>query len=104
MMRDHRACRGVTLIELLVTLSILATLSAVSTLAIRRMDQPNPEDPRTILADSIRVALATGRSAHVHLVIGGVPTNATALPDGRVVGDSTLAFEQLTGLPARAKP
>ena len=100
----RRSPRGVTLLELLVTMAILAALSAVTTLGVRRMDTPRLDDPRTILANGIRQVLATGRPATLHFVIDGVATSATVLPDGGVVADSALAIERLTGIPARAKP
>jgi prepilin-type N-terminal cleavage/methylation domain-containing protein len=94
---------GVTLIELLVTLSVLAILSAVTTLAVRRIDTPRPHDPRAILADSIRVVLESGRATTVHFVIDGVATNATIHPDGSVVADSLLDLEPLSGAFTRAR-
>ena len=99
-----RSPRGVTLLELLVTMSILAALSAVTTLGVRRITAPRPDDPRTILANGIRQVLATGRATTLHFVIDGLVTSATVLPDGSVVADSALALERLTGIPARAKP
>jgi prepilin-type N-terminal cleavage/methylation domain-containing protein len=93
----------VTLIELLVTMSLLAILSAVTTLAVRQIDKPRPHDPRAILADSIRVVLESGRPAIVHFVIDGVATSATIRPDGSVIADSLLELEPLSGSFTRAR-
>jgi len=95
--------RGATLIELLVTLSILAILSAVTTLAIRRFDAPRAGDPRAIVADSVRVAADSGRTAYVRMVIGGAPASATVNPDGSVVADSAFGVDRFTGRPLDAK-
>jgi hypothetical protein len=104
-MSRHRCRRnGVTLGERLVTIAILGVLSAVATLAVRRIDKPNPDDPQTMLANGIRSVLKTGKPASLHFVIDGVAANATILPDGSVVADSALMVERLTGIPARVKP
>lgn len=95
--------RGVTLIELLVTLSLLAILSAVTTLAVRQIDKPRPRDPRAILADSIRIVLESGRPTTVHFIIDGIATSATIRPDGSVIADSLLELEPLSGTFARAR-
>jgi prepilin-type N-terminal cleavage/methylation domain-containing protein len=91
------ATRGVTLIELLVTLSLLAILSAVTTLAVRQIGKPRPHDPRAILADSIRVVLESGRPTTVNFIIDGIATSATIRPDGSVMADSLLDLEPLSG-------
>jgi prepilin-type N-terminal cleavage/methylation domain-containing protein len=94
---------GVTLIELLVTIAILGTISAVTTLAVRRIDQPRPDDPRAMLDDSSRIAVATGRRVLVRVVIDGVPAAAVISPDGSIVADSALRVERFTGRIVRAR-
>ena len=95
--------RGVTLVELLVTLSILAVLSGVTVLAVRRIDPPRPDDPNTILADSLREAVASGRSATVRLLMNSAPAWAVVRPDGGVVADSVFGVDRFTGAPIRAR-
>jgi prepilin-type N-terminal cleavage/methylation domain-containing protein len=89
---------GFTLVELLVAMTVLAITSMIATLAIRRNDSPAPDDAWRILADSQRVALATGRSIVVRLNIAGTAAYASIQPDGSVVADSTLEIERLSGL------
>ena len=89
--------RGMTLVELLVTLAIMGVLLGVVTLALQRMDQPVREDPYHIVAESLRVAAATGRAISVSLVVHGASIAATVFPDGSVVSDSVLAIERLSG-------
>jgi len=95
--------RGVTLVELLVTLSILAILSAVTTLAIRRFDSPRADDPRTVIADSVRIAADSARTAYIRMVVAGVPASATVGPDGTVVADSAFRVDRFTGRPLDAR-
>ena len=95
--------RGVTLIELVVTLAILGIVAGVTVLAIRRIDQPRPDDPRTIFADSLRVVLASGRPAVVRVVTDSGPASGTVRADGTIVADSLLDIELLTGAPNHAR-
>ena len=98
-----KARRGVTLIELLVTLSMLAVLSGVTVMAVRRIDPPRPDEPNTILADSLRDAVSNGRPALVRLLIGGAPVSAIVRPDGGIIADSAFAVDRFTGAPLRAR-
>jgi prepilin-type N-terminal cleavage/methylation domain-containing protein len=94
---------GVTLIELLVTLSILGVIASVTTLAIRRFDALPVDAPQQILADSVRRALATGRSIHVHILIDGRPANALVGMDGSILADSAFGVERFSGRPVDAR-
>jgi prepilin-type N-terminal cleavage/methylation domain-containing protein len=89
--------RGMTPIELLITITLLAILAAVTRLAVREIDRPRPSDPRAILADSIRVVLETGRPTVVRLVVDGVVRSAAIRPDGSVIADSLFDLEPLSG-------
>ncbi len=97
------ARRGVTLIELIVTLVILAVISGVTVLAVRRIDPPRPTDPRTIFADTLRAVLASGRPTVIRLVTDSGPASGTVRADGSIVADSILDIDWLTGAPAHAR-
>jgi prepilin-type N-terminal cleavage/methylation domain-containing protein len=100
MTRNHP---GVTLVELLVVLCVLGVVASVAVLAVRQFDRPAPDDPRIILAESLRVAVDTPRTIVVRVVHDGRPLSATIRPDGSVVGDSALAVDRFTGRPPRAR-
>jgi prepilin-type N-terminal cleavage/methylation domain-containing protein len=97
----HRA--GVTLLELMVVLVLLSVLASVVVLAIRSTPRAQPLDQanRKVLAarDS---ALRFGAPVTVVIDFGGSQHVATAFPDGRVVADSALHFDELSGLPSHA--
>ena len=91
---------GVTLLELMVVLVLLSVLASVVVLAIRSTPRAQPLDRanRRVLAarDS---ALRLGHPVTVIVDVAGSQRAATALPDGRVLADSVLHFDELTGLP-----
>jgi prepilin-type N-terminal cleavage/methylation domain-containing protein len=89
--------KGMTLLELLVTLAIMGALLGVVTLAVRRIAPPDPDDPYHIVVDSLRAAVVHGQPVTLRFVVQGVAAAATVYPDGSVVGDSLLAIERLTG-------
>ena len=97
------ARRGVTLVELIVTLVILAVINGVTVLAIRRIDPPQPSDPRTIFADTLRSVLATGVPTVIRLLTDSGPASGVVRADGSIVADSILDMDRLTGAPARAR-
>lgn len=95
--------RGTTLVELLVVLCILGVIAGVTVLALRRLDRPAPDDPSTIVAESLRAAVDTPRTIVVRVVRDGRPLSATIRPDGSVVGDSALDIDRLTGRASHAR-
>jgi prepilin-type N-terminal cleavage/methylation domain-containing protein len=97
------ARRGVTLIELIVTLVILAVISGVTVLAIRRIDPPQPNDPRTMFADTLRSVLASGRPTVVRLLTDSGPASGAVRADGSIIADSVFGIDRLTGGPAHAR-
>jgi len=105
MTRDPRELRGTTLVELLVVLSVLGVIASVAVLAVRRFDRPAPNDPRAILAESLRVAVDSSRAIVVRFVRDGRAFSATVRPDGTVVADSggSLDADRLTGRPSHAR-
>ena len=65
----------------------------------QRRYAPDPLDPQQILADSLRQAVATGRSKRIRVVIDGAMATAVVRPDGSILADSILHIERFTGLP-----
>lgn len=104
MMSTPRTLRaGTTLIELLVTLVIIGIIAGVTVLAIRRIDRPRLDDPRAIIADTLRAVLASGRPALVRMVTDSGPAWAIVRADGSVIADSALDVERFTGAPNHAR-
>jgi prepilin-type N-terminal cleavage/methylation domain-containing protein len=89
--------RGFTLIELLVALAIMGVILGVATLAFRRIEQPVPSDPYVMIGDSLRAAVATGRTMTLRFVVRGQSAAATLFPDGSIVSDSILGIDRLIG-------
>ena len=89
--------KGMTLLELLVTLAIMGALLGVVTLAVRQIAKPAPDDPYHVVVDSLRAGVAHGRPITLRFVVQGVAAAATVYPDGSIVGDSVLAIERLSG-------
>lgn len=87
---------GGTLIELLVTLAIMAIVASVVTLSLR-LDAGATDDVERQVMDARRTALRTGRPVTVHLVVRGEPATMTAFPDGGVAPDTALSLHRLTG-------
>ena len=95
--RGIRARTAATLIELLVTLALMGVVLGVATLAVRRIDPPPLDDPYYMIRDSLRLAVSTGRSSTIRLLVAGAAAAMTVNPDGSVVGDSVLGIERFTG-------
>ena len=88
---------GFTLIEAIITMTLLSILASVATLAIRRVTPPDSSDPMTMIADSTPVVMARGRSLTLVFVVHDQPVAATLFPDGSVVADTLLHLNRLTG-------
>jgi prepilin-type N-terminal cleavage/methylation domain-containing protein len=90
--------RGNTLVELLVVLAVLGIIAGVTGLTFGRAPLRNPPDAAdATIADARRQALRSGRSVTVTISSGDTLLAATAHPDGRVVADSLLAIDALSG-------
>jgi len=79
--------RGMTLLEVLVTLVVLALLTSVATLAPRAAARTS-DGLRKMLDDSSSAAIAQGRTITISARVENRIVTATVRPDGRVVTDS----------------
>ena len=99
--RPKHACRGSTLIEMLVTLALLGIIASVATLGIRRVTRPAPNDPMTIMADTVDAVIASGHPTTLQFIVSGRPALATINPDGSIIADSALHVDRFTGRSTR---
>ena len=93
---------GSTLVELLVTLVIMAIVASVAVVAIGRPTQAPGEADR--VREARMVAIAQRRPTTIEVMRDGAPLFLTALPDGGVVADSALRLDRLTGESSRERP
>lgn len=90
---DMRQRRAMTLLEVLVTLVILALVTSVATLASRRVERKR-DGLRAMLDDSLRASIAQGRRIVIGLHVRGRTISATVHPDGSVVADSEFRSDR----------
>jgi prepilin-type N-terminal cleavage/methylation domain-containing protein len=83
-MRRRRA--GVTLLELMVVLAILAVMAGLTVVSLDRVSAPAPFTDADRVADARRNAITLGRPVRVLLRDSAATRSAQALPDGRVIG------------------
>jgi prepilin-type N-terminal cleavage/methylation domain-containing protein len=93
------ASAGSTLIELVVVLAILAIVAGVVGLSFRGAGEKEKDTPRARIAAARRQALERRRAVTVFVAVGDTLREMTAFPDGRVVGDTLLGIDALTGRP-----
>jgi prepilin-type N-terminal cleavage/methylation domain-containing protein len=96
---------GTTLLELLVTIALIAIVAGVVAPALPRLGDPAPDTPASRIARARRDALASGRPVTVSIdtVVAPAqapPVDATVSPDGSVVADTALSIDRLSGRPA----
>jgi len=83
--------RATTLVELVVVLVLLAILASIAGLAFKATGSLREAPAQEIRLERAQdSATRTGRRVTVTLGTGVHATEATALPDGRVIADSTL--------------
>jgi hypothetical protein len=78
-----------TLLEVLITIVVLAVLTSVATLAPRPPTRKASE-LTVMLDDSLAAAVAEGRTITLVADVAGRRVSATVSPTGRVVADSEL--------------
>jgi hypothetical protein len=89
---------GSTIVELLCVLLLLAVVAGVSTLAIRRLPQPDVDDPYVQIARARRQAIETGRASSILVVIADSVRTVALGADGTIWADSAVQVDPLTGL------
>lgn len=97
-----KARHGVTLVELLVVITLLSVIAAVSGLALHRA---RPLSSTSEIAAAVMAArdssLRTGHVVTVTMPDSALgtwrPVTATAYPDGRVLADRALGIDPFTG-------
>ncbi|MBX6332255.1 MAG: prepilin-type N-terminal cleavage/methylation domain-containing protein [Gemmatimonadaceae bacterium] len=118
-----RVPRGITLVELIVTLALLGLLAGVVGLTLRTTPHVPALDATTAQLLAARdSALRTGRPVTITLTgvsldagarhdddglaspANGLAAQATALPDGRIVASGTIAIDPLSGSARDAAP
>jgi prepilin-type N-terminal cleavage/methylation domain-containing protein len=93
---------GSTLVELLVVLAILGIIVGITGLSFRgEVHRASPNLVESRVSNARREALRSGHSVTVTVMQGELVAVATAHPDGRVVADSGIAIDLLTGRPTR---
>lgn len=88
---------GSTLIEMIVTLTVMAIVATVVTLAAHPNVPRGEAEYQAILADASRRALRLREPVTVTVTIDGRGATATFFPDGSAVGDTALALDRITG-------
>lgn len=90
--------RGVTLVELLVVLVLLGLVAGVVGLTIRTAKPIAATDPALAAVAAARdSAIRTGCTVSIELSVNDAQREITASPDGRVLADTALDINPLTG-------
>jgi hypothetical protein len=89
---------GTTLVELIVTLAIMAIVTGVAALAVRdRRPETRELDPEAMIARARTDAVALRHAVTIDVILSGKPYAVTALPDGGVIADGRVQRHRLNG-------
>ena len=92
--------RGLTLIELMVVLVLLAILASVVGLSVRTAQPVSGLTPTEAHLAAIRdSATRSGHAVSAQIATPSGLRDATAYPDGRLIADPEFNVNPLTGLP-----
>lgn len=95
--RPRVRVRGNTLIELLVVLTILGIAVGIAGLGFRSAMPVSVDQATATIAAARRDAIRSGTSITIFVEHADRVLSATAHPDGRVVADTDLAVDHLSG-------
>ncbi|MFL5560832.1 MAG: prepilin-type N-terminal cleavage/methylation domain-containing protein [Gemmatimonadaceae bacterium] len=103
-MTAARASRGgFTLAELMVVITVLGVMAAVTGMALATRAPVPTADVTLARITAVRdSAVRSGQQAAVVVDVDSAPYLVTAFPDGRVAADSRLGISQLSGRSNRA--
>lgn len=94
---------GSTLVELLVTLTIMSIVAGVVTLMLRPSNAARRALYSEILA-ARRSALSSRAPVTIEVILNDSLRFVTVLPDGELIADSALPFDRLTGVRLNVRP
>jgi prepilin-type N-terminal cleavage/methylation domain-containing protein len=89
---------GVTLLELTVTIAIIAIIAGVVGLAVARTPSAPPDKQLAAAIRRLRTAaVRSGRPVAIDLSYRAARYTVTALPDGRILADSIFGIDPFSG-------
>jgi Tfp pilus assembly protein FimT len=92
-----RTRTGTTLMELCVSVAIVALAASMVTFVARRMEFPSPVNPHVQITNARHTALATAQPVVITVMRNDTTYVVTALPNGRVLADTSFHLDELTG-------
>ncbi|HEX7938602.1 MAG TPA: prepilin-type N-terminal cleavage/methylation domain-containing protein [Gemmatimonadaceae bacterium] len=88
---------GFTFIELVVVLAIIALVVGANAIAPQRTNAPVNGAVEREVSALRNSALLTGMPRRGQVIVAGAVRSIFALPDGRIIADSALSVDRLTG-------